>query len=738
MLALFPLLFSFLLYLLTLTPTVGLHDSGDMTTACFTMGICHPTGYPLYTIFGKLFITLIPIGSIAYRMNCLSAIFASIAVMMVYLITLKIVQGSKFKVLSSKSANIEHRTSNIEQMVPAIVASLVFAFSTTFWEQAVIAEKYTMNALFFSLLTFLLLKWQEAVQSSKFKVQGLENPKHRTSNIEHRTYLWQEAVQSSKFKVQGLENPKHRTSNIEHRTYLYLFAFVLGLSFAHHFQTTYIIPGVVFFILATLWNHRNISHRGHREHREIIHRLHRFSQIFSIRNSQFAIRNLLLFLLPLFLWLYLPIAASGNPPLNWNNPQDLFGFKNHITGFGYKALFSLPSITRLVSQHLPGLLTEQFSFLLVFSLLGVIFLFRRKPLFFIFLLPTICINIYLALCYNIPNIQDYYIPLFLYLSILIGCGLAFIQIKRASFLFLLLPLILLYLHYPFCNRSKHYFVYDHTVSLLHTLSKNSVSFYTMDYNIFPLWYLLYVENRDEKIMPILYPYFHQDWVLRTLNFIIPEAKIDTTLSKGRPYNELEGISRKRFDTLVMNNPKISVYLDFKGAVPPSHILIPKGFVYYVAKADTDFGKFLDKNPPNFRFRFLHDESIKKNWRIEGIIKEYSKAWKERGGFYNMLGRYKDGLDSYEKALELCGNDPEIHKEMGRNYVLSEEYDKAMSSYNKALKLNPVYADCFADLGVLYFKMGEQDKAIASLKEALSINPEHPEAKRNLSLLITKK
>ncbi|MBU1261849.1 DUF2723 domain-containing protein [bacterium] len=679
MLALFLLLFSFLLYLLTLTPTVGLHDSGDMTTACWSMGICHPTGYPLYTIFGKLFITLIPIGSIAYRMNCLSAIFASLAVMMVYFIILKLI-SFQFAIRNPQSA-----------ILSSIVASLILAFSATFWEQAVIAEKYTLNAFFFSLLTFLLLKWQESIRNSQFAIRNL-----------------------------------------------YLFSFILGLSFAHHFQTTYIIPGSIFFILATLWNHRATKAQRKKKSPQIT----QITQIFSIRNSQFAIRNLLLFLLPLFLWLYLPIAASFNPPLNWNNPQDLFGFINHITGFGYKALFSLPSITRLISQNLPRILSDQFSVSLIFSLLGVIFLFRKNLLFFIFLLPTICINIYLALGYNIPNIQDYYIPFFLYLSILIGCGLAFIlsfiRIQRLSFLFLLLPLIPLYLHYPFCNRSKHYFVYDHTVSLLNTLSKNSVSFYTMDYNIFPLWYLLYVENRDERIMPILYPYFHQDWVLRTLNTIIPEAKIDPTLSRGKPYNELDEILRRRFDTLVTNNPNLSVYLDFKGAVPPSHILVPKGFVYYVAKADIDLGKFLDENPPIFRFRLIHDESIKKNWRIEMIIKEYSKGWKERGGFYSMLGRYKDGLYSYKKALELCENDPEIHKEMGRNYVLLEEYDAAMSSYNKALKLNPVYTDCFADLGVLYFKMGKQDMAISSLKEALSINPEHSEAKRNLSLLITKK
>ena len=81
---------SFSVYLHTLTPTVGFHDSGELITCAYTLGIAHPPGYPLYTLLGKVFCTLIPIGNIAYRMNMESALFASLAVMMVYFITLKL------------------------------------------------------------------------------------------------------------------------------------------------------------------------------------------------------------------------------------------------------------------------------------------------------------------------------------------------------------------------------------------------------------------------------------------------------------------------------------------------------------------------------------------------------------------------------------------------------------------------------------------------------------------------
>ncbi|MEW6482047.1 MAG: DUF2723 domain-containing protein, partial [bacterium] len=131
---------SFGVYLHTLTPTVGFHDSGELISVAYTLGIAHPPGYPLYTLLGKVFITLIPIGNIAFRMNMQSALFASLTCMLVYFITLKL-------------------TSSI---IPSIVASLILAFSLTFWEQAVIAEKYTLNAFFASLIIFILLKWEDS------------------------------------------------------------------------------------------------------------------------------------------------------------------------------------------------------------------------------------------------------------------------------------------------------------------------------------------------------------------------------------------------------------------------------------------------------------------------------------------------------------------------------------------------------------------------------------------------
>jgi len=67
-----------ILYLTTLTPTVALVDSGELTTAAWSLGVAHPPGFPFYVLMAHL-ATWVPIGSVAVRVNAASALFAALA-----------------------------------------------------------------------------------------------------------------------------------------------------------------------------------------------------------------------------------------------------------------------------------------------------------------------------------------------------------------------------------------------------------------------------------------------------------------------------------------------------------------------------------------------------------------------------------------------------------------------------------------------------------------------------------
>ncbi|MFN8455816.1 MAG: DUF2723 domain-containing protein [Anaerolineae bacterium] len=82
-----------ILYLNTLAPSVVtlFDDSLEFQLVTYQLGIAHPTGYPLYTLLGKLF-TFLPIGNVAYRVNLMSAFFGAATVGLLYLLIVQIIE----------------------------------------------------------------------------------------------------------------------------------------------------------------------------------------------------------------------------------------------------------------------------------------------------------------------------------------------------------------------------------------------------------------------------------------------------------------------------------------------------------------------------------------------------------------------------------------------------------------------------------------------------------------------
>ena len=61
-------------------PTIGEMDSGELATVQATMGIAHPTGYPLFAIIGYLFLKIpLPFETII-RLNILASIWSALTV----------------------------------------------------------------------------------------------------------------------------------------------------------------------------------------------------------------------------------------------------------------------------------------------------------------------------------------------------------------------------------------------------------------------------------------------------------------------------------------------------------------------------------------------------------------------------------------------------------------------------------------------------------------------------------
>jgi hypothetical protein len=115
-------------------------DSGDLVTAAATLGVAHPTGYPTYLLLARLFM-LIPVGDLALRATLLSATAATLAALCVALIVHELSGEGGWRAALAGGA-----------------AALALGTAPVFWAQAVVAEVYSLNALFVALILFFTLE----------------------------------------------------------------------------------------------------------------------------------------------------------------------------------------------------------------------------------------------------------------------------------------------------------------------------------------------------------------------------------------------------------------------------------------------------------------------------------------------------------------------------------------------------------------------------------------------------
>src|SRR3990167_4625661 len=95
LLAVFVFFTSLTAYLTTLAPTIYIEDAAEFATAVPTLGIAHPSGFPMYMILGKLFTMLAPFGEMAFRVNLFSA-FATSIMLVVFFFVLRRLDLSPF------------------------------------------------------------------------------------------------------------------------------------------------------------------------------------------------------------------------------------------------------------------------------------------------------------------------------------------------------------------------------------------------------------------------------------------------------------------------------------------------------------------------------------------------------------------------------------------------------------------------------------------------------------------
>jgi Protein O-mannosyl-transferase TMEM260-like len=171
-------------YLATLAPSIGPGDSPELTAAVWTLGVAHPTGYPFYTLLGHAFARLLPLGSVAYRLNLFSALAMTGGLLLLY---------TAARYLGARR-------------LPSLAAILLLAFTPTLWSQALVAEVYALHVLLLAAVLTAGLAWDRTGRRRwlrlTFFLYGLAFTHHLMSVLlapgllylaltsRHRSMLW--------------------------------------------------------------------------------------------------------------------------------------------------------------------------------------------------------------------------------------------------------------------------------------------------------------------------------------------------------------------------------------------------------------------------------------------------------------------------------------------------------------------------------------------------------------------
>ncbi|MDB9960972.1 DUF2723 domain-containing protein [Oceanihabitans sp.] len=178
-------------YSLTVEPTVSFWDAGEYILTASKLQVGHPPGAPLFQMIGAFFsmFALEP-SQIGFVMNMMSAVSSAFTILFMFwtisLLLKKLVPNS----------DTLSQSQSIAILGSALVGSLAFTFSDSFWFNAVETEVYAMATLIMSILFWLGLRWE----------QDMDKP---------RGNRW-----------------------------LVLIAFVIGLSFGVHFMGLLTIPAI--------------------------------------------------------------------------------------------------------------------------------------------------------------------------------------------------------------------------------------------------------------------------------------------------------------------------------------------------------------------------------------------------------------------------------------------------------------------------------------------------------------
>jgi hypothetical protein len=445
----------FIVYMITLAPTVSWIDSDELTTASALLKIAHPTGYPLFTILGKLF-TFIPSGDAAYSLNIMSAVISSAAVFVLFNLMLFLIND--FKLTGSDKPVLNNLPENVVLNI-CLASSLLFAFSKTVWDNANVAEVYSLHSFFIILLIFLFLK---------------------AINLD--------------------SNQKGGKLNFTKDKYWILFAFVLGLSFANHMTTIFLFPGFIYLFISEFGFNKNLLKR-----------------LTILLIPFFLALTLYIYMI---VRADSSMLSWGHTSTFDNFIAHITGRQYDTAMFRSAADLKI-QLSRFIEKYPEEFV--YLNVILIIPGLIQLFKMSRKLFYFTVILFVTCIlmasNYTIYDIYSYYLLSSVVSSVWCGFGIIFAVNIFSGFKKHLSYVFILIFLLPLSYNYAENDKSRDYMVKDYVFNLFNSASENSIVI--TNYN--PTYYFQYVKKIRPDIIFINRDYMYNKWYLNSIIETYPEV-----------------------------------------------------------------------------------------------------------------------------------------------------------------------------------------------------------------------
>jgi hypothetical protein len=311
-------------YLLTIEPTVSFWDCGEFILSAFKLQVGHPPGAPLFLMMSRI-ATLFAgndLQKVPVTVNILSALCSGFTIMFLFWTITHMIR----KVFSTGNVlDAKH--------VPAIIGSglvgaLAYTFTDTFWFSAVEGELYSLSSLIIAVVFWSMLKWEEEADEKysgrwiilTFYLMGLGLGVHRLNLLIIPVFVYVYFFKNYEITKMGLLK-----ATLVALVLLIAMVFVLmpgvpavGSWFELLFVNVLGLPynsGLIFFVI--------IFFAG------LV-----FGIKYSLKNRKvilnYVLTSLTVIMIGYSSYAMIMIRSSARPPMNQNDPSDVFSIAYYI------------------------------------------------------------------------------------------------------------------------------------------------------------------------------------------------------------------------------------------------------------------------------------------------------------------------------------------------------------------------------------------------------------------------